>query len=269
MASRDPLTTKSKILDAAEILYAQGGMEALTLRVITERAGVNLAAINYHFGSKEALACAMLQRAIEPLNDERLGLLRRLEHAYAAQIRPMHVLAAALLPLIRELMRPAQGEHRIVFHMRTASDPTPAVRRFMASQFQATGRQFDEAFVRSVPALGAAEALWHARLFFNAFPGTIGNQNMGNMLATLLLRPDMSVQDVLIRFGSIIEYATQGITDPAMLSALSADILATLSETLTVREIAATLRLAPGDVPPVSPPAATTAAQLAAAYLEF
>ncbi|MGI4859013.1 MAG: TetR/AcrR family transcriptional regulator, partial [Janthinobacterium lividum] len=243
MASRDPLTTKNKILDAAEIIYGEDGMEALTLRVITERAGVNLAAINYHFGNKEALARAMLLRSIEPLNDERLGLLRQLEHACAAQFHPMHVLAAVVLPLMRELMRPAQGAHRIAFHMRTASDPSPLVRRFMATQFKPVSRAFDEAFIRSMPMLSATDALWHARLFFNAFPGTIGNQNLGNMLATLLLRPNMTVQDVLIRFGAIIEYATLGRTDRGTLTALSAALLAALSDTLTLREIVMTLPL--------------------------
>ncbi|MGI4861695.1 MAG: TetR/AcrR family transcriptional regulator [Janthinobacterium lividum] len=268
MASRDPLATKNKILDAAEIIYGQEGIEALTLRVITERAGVNLAAINYHFGNKEALARAMLLRLIEPLNDERLGLLRRLEHTCAVQFRPMHVLAAIVLPLMRELMRPAQGTHRVAFHMRTASDPAAVIRRFMASQFKPVSRAFDEAFIRSVPALDATDALWHARLFFNAFPGTIGNQNMGNMLATLLLRPNMSVQGVLVRFGGIIEHATQGDADEDTLRAMAADILAALSDTLTLREIAVTLPLAPGDPLPVSALSATTATQLAAAYLE-
>ncbi|MGI4856943.1 MAG: TetR/AcrR family transcriptional regulator [Janthinobacterium lividum] len=268
MASRDPLATKNKILDAAEIIYGEDGMEALTLRVITERAGVNLAAINYHFGNKEALAHAMLLRSIEPLNDERLGLLRHLEHACAAQFHPMHVLAAIMLPLMRELMRPAQGAHRIAFHMRTASDPAPVVRRFMAMQFKPVSQAFDAAFVRSVPTLDATDALWHARLFFNAFPGTIGNQNTGNMLATLLLRPHMSVQGVLIRFGAIIECATLGRTDQDTLAARSAALLAVLSDTLTLREIARTLPLALGDTLPASALSGTIAAQLVAAYLE-
>lgn len=269
MAARDPLATKNKILDAAEIIYGEDGIEALTLRVITERAGVNLAAINYHFGNKEALARAMLLRAIEPLNDERLGLLCRLEHACGARLRPTHVLAAILLPLARELLRPRHGTHRIAFHMRAASDPAAVVRRFMACQFRAVGRQFDEAFVRSVPELDAVEALWHARLFFNAFPGTIGNQNMGAMLAALLLRPGISVQDILMRFGGIAEYATRGNTEHGALLALSSDALAVLSDTLTLREIASTLPLTPGAAASSHPPLAdATAANLAAAYLE-
>ena len=63
--------TKDTILDAAEDLFAEQGFGATSLRQLTARAGVNLAAVNYHFGSKEDLAKAVLRRRIEPINRER------------------------------------------------------------------------------------------------------------------------------------------------------------------------------------------------------
>jgi AcrR family transcriptional regulator len=71
--------TKSRILDAAETLFIECGYEAMSLRQITSRAEVNLAAVNYHFGSKEALIHAMLSRRLDRLNQERVKLLERFD----------------------------------------------------------------------------------------------------------------------------------------------------------------------------------------------
>ena len=69
--------TKARILDAAEELFMEHGFEATSLRQITATARVNLAAVNYHFGSKEDLFEAVLTRRLDPMNQERLALLTR------------------------------------------------------------------------------------------------------------------------------------------------------------------------------------------------
>ncbi|MBE9528391.1 MAG: TetR/AcrR family transcriptional regulator [Proteobacteria bacterium] len=67
--------TQKKILDAAEKLLAHNGYHATTLRAITAEAGVNVAAVNYHFGSKEALLDNVIERRIVPLNSARMEML--------------------------------------------------------------------------------------------------------------------------------------------------------------------------------------------------
>lgn len=71
--------TRDKILDAAEALFAQKGFATTSVRAITDRAGVNLAALNYHFGSKAGLIEAVFKRRIDPINLERLELLKQYE----------------------------------------------------------------------------------------------------------------------------------------------------------------------------------------------
>ncbi|MEJ1959164.1 MAG: TetR/AcrR family transcriptional regulator [Nitrosomonadales bacterium] len=71
--------TRERILDAAERLFMEQGYEATSTRGVTSKAGVNLAAVNYHFGSKEALMQAVLQRRLEGINRERLRLLDEAE----------------------------------------------------------------------------------------------------------------------------------------------------------------------------------------------
>ena len=75
-ALRAPAETKERILDVAETLFMEHGYEATSLRAITAAADVNLAAVNYHFGSKEELFQSVLTRRLDPMNQRRLELLR-------------------------------------------------------------------------------------------------------------------------------------------------------------------------------------------------
>ena len=69
--------TKDRILDAGERLFAQRGFHTTSLRAVTSEAKVNLAAVNYHFGSKNTLLDAIMERRIKPLNEKRLQMLRQ------------------------------------------------------------------------------------------------------------------------------------------------------------------------------------------------
>src|SRR5881394_149494 len=94
--------TKTRILDAAESLFMEHGFEATSLRQLTAAAGVNLAAVNYHFGSKEELFQAVLTRRLDPMNHERIELLARLERdAGDKPIACERILAAMLTPALR------------------------------------------------------------------------------------------------------------------------------------------------------------------------
>ena len=75
------IDTKERILDVAERLFADRGFPATPLRDITSEAGVNVASVNYHFGSKEALLAAVLERRLHPVNARRLELLDAIESA--------------------------------------------------------------------------------------------------------------------------------------------------------------------------------------------
>src|SRR5437763_14145047 len=77
--TRGAAATRERILDAAEALFMEHGFEATSMRAITAAAAVNLAAVNYHFGSKEELFEAVLTRRLDPMNQQRVELLARLE----------------------------------------------------------------------------------------------------------------------------------------------------------------------------------------------
>lgn len=93
--------TKDRIVDAAELLFAEQGIAATSLRSITQRAGVNTAAVHYHFGDKLALVQAVVSRRIAPMNQERLKRLEQLEIAAGdAPVDAEQLLAAYLGPVV-------------------------------------------------------------------------------------------------------------------------------------------------------------------------
>src|SRR5580692_1378770 len=113
--------TKSRILDSAEKLFGLNGFEATSLRDITAEAQVNLAAVNYHFQSKESLIDAVIERRILPINQRRFEMLdaagrplsvEQIVEAFLAPLLMPEVLPA--VPLIgRVLSNPSQFVDRV------------------------------------------------------------------------------------------------------------------------------------------------------------
>lgn len=203
---RDSAATRKKVLDAAEQAYASVGVEGLTLRFVTERALVNLASINYHFGTKRALAEEMLVRRLDPLHVDRLALLEAAEHAFGPNLRVAHVVAAVVLPGIDRMLAPASGSHLAAFFSRCAADPAPLIRDAMTAQFLKYGERFDAAFVRCMPDQPEQRTLWRVRLLFNATSGTIMNPNAITLLQSLLAeQPALTLADIVARFAAVID----------------------------------------------------------------
>ena len=94
--------TKDRILDAAEELFAERGFRETSLRDITSRARVNLAAVNYHFQSKDALIQAVFARRIGPVNQARMAMLDRFEaEARGGPVPLENILRAFLEPVVK------------------------------------------------------------------------------------------------------------------------------------------------------------------------
>lgn len=140
------LSTKERLLDTAEALFAEHGFSGTSLRQLTQEAGVNLAAVNYHFGSKELLAHAVITRRFTPINDERLALLDELE--------------ARGEPTLEELLRAFVGPF-LRFRAREESALTNLMRLMLrlatsSEQFAAEHRKiFQHIAERFIPAFQA------------------------------------------------------------------------------------------------------------------
>src|SRR6185503_3862118 len=156
--------TKTLILDAAELAFAEQGFDA-SLRHIIAAAGVNLAAVHYHFGSKEALISAVFARRLGPLNKERLRLL---DAAEASSNNGVEVVLESLVgPALKLAQEPARRGLLRLFG-RSIAEPNEAVQRIISEQFGNVVRRFTMAFRHALPELPEAVLLWRIQFVIGA-----------------------------------------------------------------------------------------------------
>src|SRR6266478_9681248 len=89
--------TRSRILDVAEELFGEQGLDRVSIRDITKKAKVNLAAINYHFGGKEDLIAAVFERRVVPVNEARLAALDLVEKSAGKGILELEAILEAFI----------------------------------------------------------------------------------------------------------------------------------------------------------------------------
>jgi AcrR family transcriptional regulator len=154
--------TRDRILDAAERLFGLNGFPCASLRQITDEAGVNLAAVNYHFGSKEDLYKAVLIRRIRPVNEERLTLLGQAEQLAGDQPVPLR---AILDTFIRPLLRRAANELpggmpflRLI--SRDLTDPQPFMLDEMVREFDPLVARYTRVLTQTLPGIPLSELFW-------------------------------------------------------------------------------------------------------------
>jgi AcrR family transcriptional regulator len=161
--------TKDKILDVAERLFGDDGYGATSLRQVIAEAGVNLAAIHYHFGSKEELLDAVVLRGASPLNDERIALLEQYETAAAPEpVAVEKVLYAILAPTFRKVERSprfAKLMGRLLGEGLMAD--------MVGRHFRPAVERFVSAMRRSLPDLPQEELLWRIQFMFGAMAQTL------------------------------------------------------------------------------------------------
>jgi len=167
--------TKSRILDAAEQLFMEHGFEATSLRQLTSSAAVNLAAVNYHFGSKEELFQAVLTRRLDPMNQERIEILARLERdAGERPIACERILAAMLVPALRLARDERRGGKNFLRLLgRAYADPAPFIRHFLSAQYAEMIARYKEAFHRALPHLSRQELTWRLHFVMGALSYTL------------------------------------------------------------------------------------------------
>ncbi|MBL8519060.1 MAG: TetR family transcriptional regulator [Betaproteobacteria bacterium] len=182
-AAADPVETtdtKSRILDAAEELFMEHGFEATSLRLITTAAGVNLAAANYHFGSKEELFQAVLTRRLDPMNRDRVELLSSYEAAAGKQLLTCEkILAAMFIPALK-LARDHEtgGKNFLRLLGRAYADPAPFIREFLSSQYSEMIARFRAAFSKALPHIPREELSWRLHFVMGALSFTLAGTDV-------------------------------------------------------------------------------------------
>lgn len=158
-------STKERILAAAEALFAQRGFEAASLRQLTASAGVNLAAVNYHFGSKDKLVEEVFRRRLDQLNARRLAALKRVEGLPETTLED--VLSAFIRPGL-DLSHDGGGSLFMRVLARAFAEHDDSLRKFLSENYGHVMRQFTSEFARLLPKLTKEELYWRIDLVTGA-----------------------------------------------------------------------------------------------------
>jgi AcrR family transcriptional regulator len=166
--------TKERILETAERLFAEQGYAATSLRGIIAEAGVNLAAVHYHFHSKEALLEALILRRSVPANHERLALLDRFEREAGGEPPPLEkVIEAFVAPTLHMSRDPESGGMvfmKLLGRLHAEGDLLP---RILTAQSGDVLKRFGAALRAALPALPPEELFWRLNLAVGALAQTL------------------------------------------------------------------------------------------------
>jgi AcrR family transcriptional regulator len=148
-------STKDRILHAAEDLFAQQGFASTSLRQVTSRADVNIAAVNYHFGSKDNLVNEVFRRRMDDMSAHRMSALQHALDATPGQLEPL--LAAFVEPALAIAQDRHGGAAFIRVIARAYAESNDSLRKFLSDQYGHVPRAFAKAIHACVPALGKEE----------------------------------------------------------------------------------------------------------------
>lgn len=162
--------TRSRILDAAEVLFMEHGFDGTSMRMITGSAGVNLAAVNYHFGSKELLIQEVFRRRLTALNNARVAVLDAMEaEAAGAPLKPSRIVDAFFGTALRMAVDVEGGGHTFMCLLgRTYTEPNEFVRKFLAEEYAECVERFLSALYRALPEVERKEILWRFHFMMGA-----------------------------------------------------------------------------------------------------
>ncbi len=207
-----PDSTKEALLDAAERLFADQGITSTSVRAVTRAASANVAAVNYHFGSKEELILAVLERRLGPLNAERLERLDRVESSENG---------ATVEAILRALVIPAfqlseAGLRRFTKMLaRCHFDPDPTIQDLIASRFETVVERFAGALSRALPELSPNEIMFRFHFAIGAMAMAVANRDAILRHSRGQIEP-AEVEDVSRLTNLLVEFLAHGFRAPAI-----------------------------------------------------
>lgn len=205
--------TKECILDAAEKLFARQGFHATSLRILTREARVNLAAVNYHFGSKEELIKAVIERRMLPLNKKRMARLHEVRDRAAEKgVRPG--VKEALLAFVEPTFafRKSGAGSRDFFRVigRSISEPDERVRNIFIRLVEPIFELLFNVLCEALPDVPKEVLYWRLHFTIGALGHTM--HMTGSCLLTLPgINPDKDHEKLIHLF---INYVSNGMEAP-------------------------------------------------------
>jgi AcrR family transcriptional regulator len=167
-------SSKDRLLDSAELAFANAGFDGASMRQIALKAKVNLATAYYYFESKEGLMVAVLKRRFDPLKEQQLELLQT--GAMESKTKPLaleRILHALIAPVLG-LTKSAHGiELRLIGRMMT--EPSPQIQELLCSQYDEVRSAFLEQFKRALPGIPLPDLFWRIECTWGALAALLCN----------------------------------------------------------------------------------------------
>ncbi len=183
-------STKDRILSAAEELFARTGVARTSLRAITALARVNLAAVNYHFGSKEGLVEEVYRRRLEPLNRARLANLDRLERR-ARRPSLEAVLEAFMSPVARLARDPAQGGPTVMRLLgQTHAEAEAPFKTWFAGEYKQVLERYHAALCRALPGIPPDDVRWRLQFLIGALTYPVAERQLVELVSGEAIDPE-------------------------------------------------------------------------------
>lgn len=193
---------KERILTVAESLFAGHGFSGTSMRKITQEAGVNVAAVNYYFGTKEDLYREVFRRRLGLLNQARIVKLDLLEQeAGGSPISPRNLLEAFFSPA-EDMARDATGGGAAFMKMlmRACGQPELDISDFVLQEYQPVMARYMIAARRALPELPVEEISWRLHFVAGAAIHAFAGDNPLGILATGLSREPHAMKQKMIDF---------------------------------------------------------------------
>ena len=173
--------TRTRILDAAEELFMQQGFGGTSMRLLTSKAGVNLAAVNYHFGSKDALIEAVFRRRLDPMNIARIAALEALE---ASGTPDADAIIRAFVGASLRMLEDAKGGRNFIRLLgRTYTEPAKGIRHLIGQMYAPTMQRYKAALERALPQMPREELVWRMHFMFGTLAYTLAATDTVQLIA--------------------------------------------------------------------------------------
>jgi len=201
-------STRTRILDSAEHLFSECGVNGVSLRTIVAHAGVNTAAVHYHFGSKYGLLEAVFARRIVPIAKERLDLLAKCHQNPSLPPLLHQIIAAFLEP---GMTGRHGGATFARLRARLAADASEETRSLLVQYFDDSSGQFLKALAKALPNLPATDLYWRFHFMLGTMVYTMANP--GRIQALTKNECDPSDMDASLAY--LVPFLAQGfLADP-------------------------------------------------------
>lgn len=197
--------TRDRIIQASEALFAEHGFDAVSMRDITATARVNLAAINYHFGSKMALLEEVIASRAHLLVDERLKLLAELARDRHGRPKLEAVIEAFLRPSL-EVSRHPGGAHHMRLRARMAVERIGVTKAQFEKIFDTSNEKFVDALAQALPDFPRAEIYWGFHCLLSIMTYTMANSGRIQHLS----RGTCDPSEVEATLAHLVPFVAQG-----------------------------------------------------------